>query len=262
MSRDWFSLARRVHVGDGCGNTIGGKPRAIHHTTEGGSVAGAVATYLQTGNYPTFTIDYFVDDVVQHLAASIGATAVENAVGGVDTNREGDYCIQIEWIGHAAQPFTNHDGQLIPAGPKVRAFFDWLRDLGIPDVWPMGPPKPYPESYGAMNGDRDSQVWVNYAGHYGHSQVPENHHGDPGAINPAFVKQTAHPASSPVEDDMPKLQFLRAGGVPNVLWVTDLLQRRRVHDNTELQRLIKLGVDPSVHVVSTQDIAAIKDVTP
>ena len=70
------------------------------------------------------------------------------------------------------------------------------------------------------------------------------------------------PTPSPQEDDMPKLQFLRAGGVPNQLWVSDLLTRRRVNNDTELGRLVKLGVDPTVHVVSTQDIAAIKDVTP
>lgn len=97
----------------------------------------------------------------------------------------------------------------------------------------------------------------------------QSSHTDPGVGFPMahfvdLVKQVGAPAPAvvPVEDDMPKLQFLRAGGVPNVLWLSDLLTRRKVRDDTEVQRLIKLGVDPTVHVVSTQDIASIKELTP
>lgn len=97
----------------------------------------------------------------------------------------------------------------------------------------------------------------------------QSSHTDPGVGFPLahfvdLVKQVGAPAPAvvPVEDDMPKLQFLRAGGVPNVLWLSDLLTRRKVRDDTEVQRLIKLGVEPTVHVVSTQDIASIKELTP
>lgn len=97
----------------------------------------------------------------------------------------------------------------------------------------------------------------------------QSSHTDPGVGFPMahfvdLVKKVGAPAPAvvPVEDDMPKLQFLRAGGVPNVLWLSDLLTRRKVRDDIEVQRLIKLGVDPTVHVVSTQDIASIKELTP
>lgn len=189
MTTLWCPGARIVNVGPG-GVMLGGKPRAVHHTTEGSTIDGAIATYRQTHDYPTFTIDYARDDVVQHLPANVSATALRNPAGGVETNRLGTYCIQIEWIGQAVHPFTiGRD-----AGPKVRAFFDWMRDLGIPNVWPMGAPMPYPASYGLNNGDRNPTVWVGTAGHYGHSQVPENDHGDPGAINPTFISQTARSA--------------------------------------------------------------------
>ena len=36
-------------------------------------------------------------------------------------------------------------------------------------------------------------MWTSHGGHYGHSQVPENLHGDPGALDPNFVKQSAKP---------------------------------------------------------------------
>ena len=61
----------------------------------------------------------------------------------------------------------------------------------------MGAPKAYPSSYGLDNGDRDPKVWAAHGGHYGHSQVPENLHGDPGAIDPLFVRQTAKVPASP-----------------------------------------------------------------
>jgi hypothetical protein len=42
----------------------------------------------------------------------------------------------------------------------------------------MGSPPAYPREY-----VRDPRVWTSRAGHYGHSQVPESDHGDPGAID-------------------------------------------------------------------------------
>lgn len=196
----WFSQARRVNVGDGSGAMLGGEPRAVHHTTEGSTIDGAVATYRKTGCFPTFTIDYVKDDVVQHLPVNVGASALKNASGGVQTNRKGSVCIQIEWVGSATKPFNKTtEGKLIPAGPKVKAFFDFLRSHGIPDVWPEGAPPAYGQggapAYGAGNGERHAATWESKAGHYGHSQVPENSHGDPGAIDPGFVKQTARAAA-------------------------------------------------------------------
>lgn len=192
----WYLNATRKPVPglSGGGSMVGGKPRAVHHTTEGGSVSGAEATYAKTKAAPHFTIDYVADVVHQHLPVDVAATALKNLDGGVQTNRQGDVCIQIEWVGYAKDPFTAKRGI---AGPKVRAFLDWIRAWGIPDAWPMGGPLGYPQSYGGDNGDRNARVWVDTAGHYGHSQTPENLHGDPGAISPSFVKQTAKPKPAP-----------------------------------------------------------------
>lgn len=185
----WFSKAQKVTVGDSGGPMVGGPPRAVHHTTEGSTAAGAIATYRKTGNFPHFTIDYAKDELVQHLAVNVAARALKNPAGGVQTNRQGAVCIQIEWVGFAKTPFTNGHS----AGPNVRAFFDYLRAWGVPDVWPSGRPLPYPKSYGLSNGQRSASNWKSKAGHFGHSQVPENEHGDPGALDPAFVKQGTVP---------------------------------------------------------------------
>jgi hypothetical protein len=267
----WFPQARRVDVGGGCGAMRGGPPRAVHHTTEGSTIDGAVATYRKTGNYPTLTIDYAKDDVVQHLPANVGATAVKNAAGGVDTNREGLYCIQVEWVGQAAHPFTSDGrGGLKPAGPKVRAFLDWLRSLGIPDAWPMGAPKAYPGSYGLNNGDRDPKVWASKAGHYGHSQVPENEHGDPGAVDPSFVRQTNHaptapsaapqqskPTPAPAPTSTEDSVFIVRGSSA-AQYVTDFITKRHVTNMAELHDLQQAGV--KTVKVTDATLAAIVDV--
>lgn len=94
-------------------------------------------------------------------------------------------------------------------------------------------------------------------------------HTDPGVGFPMghFIdlvnaaNNTPTPAPSPVEDDM-KLQLLRAGGTATI-WITDLITRRQIPNDQHLKRMIGTGaVDPNVKTVSTQDIAAIKDVTP
>jgi hypothetical protein len=217
MSDIWFAPAQRIDVGLGCGGMAGGPPRVVHHTTEGGSIAGAVATYKQTGDYPTFTANYLTDTVVQHLPVTTGATALMHK-GGPETNRMGVVCIQIEWVGSAKTPFTAH----ATAGPVVRAFFDFLRGWGVPDVWPNGSPMPYPASYGA-NGQRDAATWVGKAGHYGHSQVPGNDHGDPGQLDPAFIKQSAQQ-----EDIMASIDDLRAVIQQELAKAVDVLHKENV----------------------------------
>lgn len=185
----WCPTAARAAIPGlkGAGSMLGGPSRAVHHTTEGSTARGAEQTYARTGNGPHLTVDYALDVVRQHLPADVAATALRNSDGGVQTNRLGRVCIQIEWVGFAKDPFT---AKRSGAGPNVRGLLDWLRAWGVPNAWPMGAPKPYPASYGLDNGDRDPQTWSTKAGHYGHSQVPENEHGDPGAIDPGFVRQS------------------------------------------------------------------------
>jgi peptidoglycan hydrolase-like protein with peptidoglycan-binding domain len=64
--------------------------------------------------------------------------------------------------------------------------------LGAVNVWPAGDLKPYPESYGGV---RSTSAWGK-GGHFGHSQIPENDHGDPGDINQAKITG-ATPSPSP-----------------------------------------------------------------
>lgn len=163
-----------------------GRSRAIWHTTEGPSIEAAVSAYRSHRGWPHATWDPRDGRIVQHLHVDQSARSVENRAGGVETNRYGKV-LQIETVAHAASPFT--DGPLV----GVDRLIDWLRSNDVPDTWPVGQPLAYgpderrpgisPAAYGTNNGTRPVGVWVTYGGHYGHSQIPENDHGDPGRID-------------------------------------------------------------------------------
>ena len=82
------------------GTYTGGPFKIVHHTTEGLTYQSARATYERTGNLPHFTIDS--KRIFQHLDTGRSATALRNAPGGVETNR--DSAVQIEVVGRAAAP--------------------------------------------------------------------------------------------------------------------------------------------------------------
>jgi lysozyme family protein len=156
----------------GVGAYVSAPYKIVHHTTEGGSAAGAIATYAQTKAYPHFTVE---DDVVyQHVDTETAVTALEHHAGTPETNRSS--AIQIELVGFAGKPKS-------PTSLKTMATLcRWLEQQHkIATVWPNG--KPYPP----VNGDRpdvpfnrDAHTWATQGGHYGHCHVPNNSHWDPG----------------------------------------------------------------------------------
>jgi hypothetical protein len=177
---DWLVGAIRVESTAG-GDLLGGPPRWVWHTYEADpkrltAVVGARALRA-AGHDAHFVFNPLSGQIAQLLPASRSARTLKNLAGGVQTNRLGSVCLQVEVIGFAANPFTSILTQDGRAGlGKLVAF---ARAHGIPDVWPAGPPPAYPSG----SSPRRTDIWVTRAGHYGHSQVPENDHGDPGAID-------------------------------------------------------------------------------
>lgn len=150
-----------------------------------------------------------------HFPDEMSARALVNAAGGVDTNTANT--VQVELVGtcdpkHAKS--WNGQGRYLagrhyiywPAAP------DWAkRDVGafLKDMHARhrialtGPAKwlPYPKSYGSSGGQRMSHAqWRAFYGWCGHQHVPENDHGDPGALDFAGIlalakgTQSASPA--------------------------------------------------------------------
>lgn len=185
---DWIAGVRHVGYGVDGGSFVSPVRKWLWHTTEGKTVEGALSTYSQTHNIPHFTWDPSTGEIVQHIALNRAARALKNLSGGVQTNRDG--VIQVEVIGYAVKPFTDGPLRCLEVLQGV-----WRR-LGIPELFPAGPPLPYPRSYGAANGQRSTATWAR-AGHFGHSQVPENDHGDPGAIDPRRLFLATTPAPAP-----------------------------------------------------------------
>lgn len=188
MTNYWIPGATIVKATQDGGAMTGGPAKVIWHTTENDPTtvsALAIAQYLnRIGSQVHIVWNPTTGQIVQSIPANRGARGLVNASGGVETNRGGSVVLQIEVVGRATKPFTN--------GPCVNLdkLLAFIKQLGVPGVWPAGIPKPYPASYGGV---RSATAW-SHGGHFGHSQVPENLHGDPGAVN--TYKLTAYAVST------------------------------------------------------------------
>jgi hypothetical protein len=212
-------IAGAVRFGD---QSIGGAmdhpesgPRFVWHTTEspaGGDYFAGVAAYLiRVSNEPQVIYDPATDRLGQFGPLNQSARALRND-GSRRTNREGLVCIQVEVLGHAAEPWTKgfdkakavNFGRLLAAG----------RAWGIPDTWPAGPPS---------KSGRSRSIWQSKAGHYGHIHVPGNDHTDPGAIDVSIVPGTTKdpaPADPTTSNDFPGARYFGPGA--NNSFVTHL----------------------------------------
>ena len=158
--------------------------RFTWHTTEspaGGSYLTSIGAYLiRVGAEPQVIYDPVTDNLAQFGPLNQSGRALRND-GARRTNREGKVNIQVEVLARAATPWTNgFDPAKKPMFQKLLAAG---RAWGIPDTWPAGDPPAYPGG----KSSRSRTIWQSKAGHYGHSQVPGNDHGDPGAIDTAKV---------------------------------------------------------------------------
>lgn len=167
------------------------------HTTEGGSIEGAISAYRANNSWPHLTVDCrFGRPYVRcgHLDLNVPARALRNESGGVQTNRDG--VIQIEVVGTATRP---GDIDWAWFGENVLGPIAGLKGIPLESTVPW---VPYPASYGVNAAQRLSPAgWTAYRGVLGHQHAPENSHGDPGAI-PIVTALAAAGGTTP-EADMP-----------------------------------------------------------
>lgn len=173
------------------GTLLGGARKVVWHTTENDpnkTSALAVARYLNNVRSQVHVVWNPVSgQIVQMIPANRGGRGLMNLSGGVQTNNGGSVVFQIEVVGQAKNPWTS--------GPckGLETILAFVRQLGVPDVWPAGDLKPYPASYGGV---RSADAWAK-DGHFGHSQVPENDHGDPGDLDQKKITGVAAAPSAP-----------------------------------------------------------------
>lgn len=168
--------------GDGVigGAMEGGKPRCTQHTVEcppGRGYFLSMGAYLvRAATEPQLLYDPQSDSLGQFGPLDQSARALRNA-GSVRTNRTGTVNIQVEVCAYASRPWTT--GFNPSEKPNYLRMIAAIDSWNVPRDWPAGAPQAYPGDHD----DRDMWTWTNRAGYFGHSQVPGNDHGDPGAID-------------------------------------------------------------------------------
>ncbi|MBQ0847982.1 peptidoglycan-binding protein [Streptomyces sp. BH-SS-21] len=195
---------------------FGGDPMQVNvvvlHTTEGSTLPG----YGGGASAPNLTA---VPDLAakklkwyQHFDIETSSRALVNLAGGVETNTL-NVC-QVELVGtcdpttHAKWKTAGRAHIYWPDAPDwalqaVARFVAWMHEehgvpLSGPKAWPA-----YPTSYANGGGQRMSGAkWTAFKGVCGHMHVPENVHGDPGAIDFARILKYAK-ADLDVDDDTP-----------------------------------------------------------
>lgn len=162
-------------------------PKGVLHTTEGSGWtnydSGKKAPHLTVKAIPGKGVQ-----VRQHIGFNTSARALRNEDGGVQTNR--DFAFQIELIG-SCDPKNKGKVYYWPEADDavlkdlyVKVIEPMSRGLGIPLSAPAF--QSYPASAGARSGSNNVRMsgheWDVYSGWCGHQHVPENTHGDPGAF--------------------------------------------------------------------------------
>lgn len=194
---DWLPGAERDEQGGGVTLNRSLPPRAVWHITwdalaEDGSQPDfdAVANYLKRMAYcPHLMWDPWSGRVVQFYPATVGGRAL-NA-----WNEDGSANIQIEvfFSPGAVRGGKRYDTVADTPCKGLAQILAWLDGFGIPRVWPMGAPQ-------WQGNSRDADVWNSRAGHYGHCNVPDNTHTDPGPM-PSLAITNAGGAVRPIEKD-------------------------------------------------------------
>lgn len=175
----------------------------VLHTIEGSLESGL--SVFRRHFAPTFTVGRDRNGkvrILQHIPLGYMAAALENHSGGVETNREAE--VQIELAGHSSQQPWLPDAGVLDALTSLMAVLSV--NPGIPLT------RPYPDLMPAL-------PWASYSfprrrdgkfnrvsGWYGHVEVPENAHWDPGAfrwtvaLNAAKVKAAPTPSLAAIGD--------------------------------------------------------------
>lgn len=196
----WYPEAQRLPFAysDG-GSMLGGAPRGTLHTTESYAYVPSTTSYYGHRNPPHFTVDPQRNKIYQHYPLHRAARALRNKSGGVQTNRQGKWNVQVELVWKAANIRSFPD----PSLDQLRDLMLWCRDnLHVPFETTrrfMGS-----QAWGEHSAARmTSGQWVAYTGWCGHQHVPENSHWDPGLldVDKLFQLPEPPPAGGYVDED-------------------------------------------------------------
>lgn len=149
-------------------------PTGVVHTIEGSLESGLGV--FRRHYAPHFALEG--NRVVQLVPLGTMAAALENRPGGVETNSITR--VQIELAGHSHQEPWECDATTRNALADLLATL--VRAAGIPLERPFPDEMPPPPWATVSFERRNAGKWGRVAGWYGHVEVPENEHWDPGAF--------------------------------------------------------------------------------
>lgn len=205
MTDLWMPGAIRADVGDHAACDTHYPAKAIAHITWDKNATAAKPVDLVSfsalksyftgggkGMAPHILWDPFHGAFAQFYPADSRSKSVVDLTGGTRTNRAGKVVLQIEALFF---PYCRLNGKVYANLTDTpckgwQQLQDWVHSWGVPSTWPMGRPTDFVSH-------RSESVWETQGGWYGHQQVPENTHQDPGSW-PAFVNVApAQPSPTP-----------------------------------------------------------------
>lgn len=214
MAEPWCPFAI-IDIGNNASTyTDEGEPKGLLHTTEGKTYASAKSAYTINNSWPHMTATYERGffQLYQHNPITLAARSLRNLPGGVETNR--DRIFQIELVGTAdinkkdtwgTQYVENFPVAYLDGIAKTMRWAE--AQLLIPPVCTLTF-KSYPSSFGNNGVRLTGPQFDSYSGWLGHQHAPENDHGDPGLINIKYLLTL--PTTPPSEEeDMP--YYIRNG---------------------------------------------------
>lgn len=179
-------------------------PKLVLHTTEGGSITGAVGAYLRHNSWPHVTVDPGSRERVQHLPLDVPARSLRNSGTPGETNRA-PTVVQVEIVGHAADTLRWSSATLDWLGAEVVGPI--CRAASIPlraDVTFYGTDAAWTLATVDARQRLTRAEWEQYEGILGHQHVPEQTHWDPGALDITRIITAASGGATPAPPAPPK----------------------------------------------------------
>ena len=169
----------QTSAGGSWANDVGDK--ICLHTTEGGW--DSAMSVFRRGSSPHFLVDPMAKRRVQLISLDRAAFALWNEPGGIEPNRAGRV-IQFEIVGYAAltPDYPDHWYQYL--AECIRLILPHV-DIPARITKFYGPGDGYVLATVGWVGRMDGSEFNNYRGIFGHQNVGENDHWDPGKLDAA-----------------------------------------------------------------------------
>lgn len=160
---------------------IGSKWKLLLHTTEGGSIEGAVAAYRAKNAWPHLTFDARTRRLVQHVPLNRAARALRS--GGSLGKTNFARVIQVEIIGYSAESPNRSELELRNLGWLVAELSKMVPFEVAAKITFYGLDAGFTIASRKARQRLGWLAWYRFAAILGHQHAPNNDHWDPGDLD-------------------------------------------------------------------------------